>query len=113
MEPFLQTIRGTGVYVLIGSDWCSECGKLKAELAKQEFAHINVDVDNDPDEADHCAVRKLPTLQYWADGEKVEEAVGTKAIRDVVQHKLHPVRVAETETPQSQLDAFFDSMPDF
>ncbi|MFB6127079.1 MAG: thioredoxin [Halolamina sp.] len=64
------------------ADWCGPCKMLAPtveELATETDATVaKVDIDELQGVASAEGVRSVPTLQFYADGERVEELVGVR-----------------------------------
>jgi thioredoxin 1 len=72
------------------ADWCGPCKMLEptvAEIAAETDAVVaKVDIDALQTLAKNEGVRSVPTLQFYANGEKDERFVGVQSKDDLVAH---------------------------
>ena len=77
------------VLVDFHADWCGPCKMLEPtveEIAAETDALVaKVDIDELQDLAREEGVRSVPTLQFYADGEKVERLIGVQDKDDLVE----------------------------
>jgi thioredoxin 2 len=97
-EDFDRTVLRAGAPVLVDfyADWCAPC-KMVAPLV-DEIAHRNVgrmlvvkiDTDRAPDVAMRYAIRSIPTLVLFDEGEERERSVGfePERVRDLVERAV-------------------------
>ena len=85
------------VLVDLWAEWCGPCRRLAptVDALAQEFdgraTVAKLDVDENPNVPGRYAVRGIPTLLLFKDGQLVEQLVGLKAkeeIADAIQRQL-------------------------
>jgi thioredoxin 1 len=91
-EDHLQQLVADNDVVLVDfyADWCGPCKMLEptvAEIAAETDAVVaKVDIDALQTLAKNEGVRSVPTLQFYANGEKGERFVGVQSKDDLVAH---------------------------
>ena len=70
------------------ADWCGPCQMLEPtveEIAAETDAVVaKVDIDELQDLAKDKGIRSVPTLQFYADGEQVEQVIGVQDKDDLL-----------------------------
>jgi len=70
------------------ADWCGPCQMLEPtveEIAAETDAIVaKVDIDELQDLAKDKGIRSVPTLQFYADGEQVEQVIGVQDKDDLL-----------------------------
>lgn len=71
------------------ADWCGPCRMLSPiiEEVKKEVTDVlvtKINVDEFPDIASRYGVRSIPTLIYIKDGEVVNQMIGVKPKKDIL-----------------------------
>jgi len=70
------------------ADWCGPCKMLEPTVeeiaAETDAAVLKVDIDELQDLAKEKGIRSVPTLQFYADGEQVEQVIGVQDKDDLV-----------------------------
>lgn len=73
------------------ADWCTPCKQLDPILQEIEQSHniqiIEVDVEESVDFCERMNIKKLPTIQYFQNGEFIDEKKGLttkKVIEDMI-----------------------------
>jgi thioredoxin 1 len=82
-DAFEAYVSDGGVYMVdFYADWCGPCKMLEPaveELAAETAATVlKVDIDELQDLARDQGIRSVPTLQFYAGGEKVEQVIGVQ-----------------------------------
>jgi thioredoxin 1 len=82
-EEFEEYVADGGVYMVdFYADWCGPCKMLEpavADLAAETDATVlKVDIDELQDLARSQGIRSVPTLQFYANGEKVQQVIGVQ-----------------------------------
>jgi thioredoxin 1 len=91
-EEHLQQLVADNDVVLVDfyADWCGPCKMLEptvAEIAAETDAVVaKVDIDALQTLAKNEGVRSVPTLQFYAGGQKDERFVGVQSKDDLVAH---------------------------
>ena len=69
--------------VVFGAEWCQSCKTLKSLLSASEpsFVVQMIDVDTDMQAAKEYAVRGLPTVILFEEGEEKHRASGLDAVK--------------------------------
>jgi thioredoxin 2 len=83
-EDFDKTVLGAGVPVLVDfyADWCAPCRMVAPfvdEIAQANVGKllvVKVDTDAAPEVSSTYAIRSIPTLVVFRDGEEVDRSVG-------------------------------------
>ncbi|MCA9056036.1 MAG: thioredoxin [Planctomycetaceae bacterium] len=84
LEEFNQVVLGSPVPVLVDfyADWCGPCRMLAPVLERlaAEFNGrariVKVNVDTEPELAEHYSVEAIPTLLFVVDGEPIGRTAG-------------------------------------
>lgn len=83
---FASRIQGPGpVIVKFGAEWCPPCRQVEKELdqlAKSyagKISVVKIDVDQQPDLAQHYRVRSIPHLFLFVEGKQVSELKGARS----------------------------------
>ncbi|MFC7203760.1 thioredoxin [Haloferax namakaokahaiae] len=71
------------------AEWCGPCKMLEptvAEIAEETDAVVaKVDIDELQELARNQQIRSVPTLQFYANGEKVQQVIGVQSKEDLVE----------------------------
>ena len=64
---------------IIGANWCTPCQTLKRALELLKVSYEYVDVEVDPDRAEHLEISSLPTILF-KDGQRFEGCPPIRAL---------------------------------
>jgi len=81
-QNFNQAVSGPLTLVKFGAPWCQPCRALEPLLHQLEGQHPNlsvveVDTDQSPHLSTHFAIRGLPTLILFRNGQEAARQVGS------------------------------------
>jgi len=79
---FRESIREGVTIALFGAEWCTACDGPK-RLLQDDPRAIYVDVEGCPQSSSTYAVRGLPTIMVFSDGDLVAQTVGQVTRGDV------------------------------
>ncbi|MFB6096065.1 MAG: thioredoxin [Haloferacaceae archaeon] len=87
----LEELLGEHDVVLIDfwAEWCGPCKMLEPTVdeiaAETEATVLKVDIDELQDLARSNGIRSVPTLQFYKDGEQVQQVIGVQDKADLVE----------------------------
>ena len=81
-EDFRESIREGVVIALFGASWCTACDGPK-RLLQDDPRAVYADVEDCPQSASVYAVRSLPTIMVFSDGDLVALTTGQVTRADV------------------------------
>lgn len=72
------------------AEWCGPCKVLSTTLESLEKKHpeikiIKIDIEEEPDIANHFRIRSVPTLLYFKDGELKDKTVGSLSEQSIME----------------------------
>jgi len=89
-QTFEQETNEGIVIAELGAPWCGPCKMIAPVLEEideemgDQFKIVNLDVDQNPETAQKYSVMSVPTLLFFKDGEKVDQAVGFQPKEEIV-----------------------------
>ena len=76
VDEFLRSVEDRDVitFVLFSADWCTACHPVKTKFAtvsaeneaEKMLRFQTLDIDEEEELTEHCAIRKIPTVQVWS-----------------------------------------------
>ena len=85
------------VLVEFGAPWCGPCAQLEPIIRELAAAYsdrltvVSVDTSDNPITAIDCQVQSLPTIQFYRDGRRVKQMVGSqtkKTLLDAIEEVI-------------------------
>jgi thioredoxin len=84
LEDFKQTLEQANdklVVVDFTATWCGPCKRIAPKFeemanATEDIVFIKVDIDDNPDTAEACTIKCMPTFQFYKNAKQVDEFSG-------------------------------------